>query len=557
LTSVRRNVSFVSDFSQVVSNAREQRKVEEFVLSNEMANANVDDFRTGPMDFHVGKFDPRRQKMYDEKKEDLVLQIKSVTMDFPVRNIDVLNDYAHKFHFFEDGGTDCIVVYITVADDLKTITDPLLHRHAAYMIPVLTNREEFELLLSAATVKTVWPRPIRPDYEFLQSAKISRRLALRQAWIQLIDNAIRRHTDMSYFLGGVPFNIVMIDFFNKFSTKGAKIVRDGEFYVGGYAANHWKCFPMYEVNRQHKVLDALPNVFEGRNEEGEFTRNELGALVANLLDCDEGILYPALHLMNDDWSEIPDAKKTLIDHCGFMTTFYSGQDVTQLPYSDENTTEVVTGIGRLFRKGNYPQNFAYDKLMESMIPHPLKLPEDALYFEQGVCRLYSFLWLAREDDYNLTRDNVLHLWNDRRPQLLQIMRTYGFSSVRGYVAYSPERQLNFAGLFGVCNLVIVQAKSLNYDGSERRVSGQIKFVARSIGGRMTYTPSLITPNVCNLWRQTERGVDTLPLALQVRSQKFNTRPPFSAGSKLSVHVSVYVYDKFETCVFVLFFFLKT
>lgn len=526
------DVVYQSEVGNVLENSDYRRHITNAIFTNEMANTDMNNIQCDAMEFQVGGFNPAigskyTSKMFDEETESLGIQINDITIDSPIRSIDVVNTMSRRLNFLDDGGRDCILVYIQGATNDKGVQDISATTSSMFVIPVLKNRKQFEMLMKAYSTRTM-DMATQGDLEFTQHKHASHALVSRLAWVDIVKDSIK-----PFQFPPSGWSVVHIDFFNQVSEGGAEFLRNLE-----------KNANILELTTYLVMVDkgTAADLYVNKTEDGGLPQNELGAYAASIFKCSEGILYPQTYFFNDGWGK-PKSKRGMFYASAFCTTFYGGKDITKDKKAQKNN--VTDPQIQLY----FPQNYSVVSggqpvTVESQIPYPAKITD---INGNMIGRLYPFMWLAREDSYKLGLKKMFHIWNKRQTQLQQIVKIYGTYSVEGHLSNTPESPLNFSNLFGSCSLVIPQAKSLRHNMRKTALTAVIKFsLVESTNAEqsLVYVPELITRDVLNIWN-VEKSSLSEPMQIYILSQKFGTKPPFRPCSKTNIAVTLYAYRKIK------------
>lgn len=511
--------------SKTLSTAISRRKIFDGIFTNEMGLTNMNNIQCDPMEFQVGGINPEigslsTVKLFDPFTEQLAIQINKINVDSPINNDDVLHHYATRFHFLRDGGTDCIMSYwekdLGGGPNIYEKKDPTTWSPTEiYAIPLVDSQHSFNLLLNACNTRAT----SLIDEEANLSNVFSRRLALREAWINSIVQQNNPHsTDPNY-------RIISVDFLNKITIESAEMIRNKSYEVNVLTM-------LSEVSSKKS-----PNLYEDKGTSGSLPLNELGSLIANLFECSEGIFMPSLLHKNERVDIVP--QWTPVEStAGFGTTYYhnglwttetrkhnsSGDDYRFFPQH----TQHVRSLG--------PRTEVY-VLILNLLPENRVLDSSNMHnYLTLFCIFYPFFWITRDTLIDLIPNVMLDLWFTHRKQFRQIIDIYGSFTVLPHVAFTPETRLNFTSLFGSCSLVIDHAKDVKHNMRKYAKSAAIGF---EFTENDTYIIKLLTPGVINIWDQEKSTLN--PLSVYIYTQKFGSKPPFKSCSKLNLHVTLYAY----------------
>lgn len=552
--TVNNNEIYQSDITNVLETSISRRKITDAVFTNELSGINMNNIQSDAMEFQVGGFNPMVssifcEKLFNTETEQLALQLNNVSIDTPVKYMDVIIHMRDKMNFLMDGGTDCVLCYLikgTTSFHHEELgpTTPInwstLGNHEVLILPVLSNKEQFDILLQALnhTLQQLGGVLDSENTRNLANFKPITRIAhLQLAWKQIVDAAYSLHTNRTVTSLPNNMNIYMIDFFNKVSINGAELLRktSGLLNLGDH---------LLQVNLRQAV-----DIYEEKTRDGGLAQNELGAFSASSLGCSEGIFYPQLASKtwrNTELTEVTDdlnIRKTL---SSFLYTENSLPDNT-----------VLENLHKQIYNEYFPQNFdtvlarthptsatTYKAIaIEGFIPFPLSNSDNINILKVGLARFYPFCWIVREDAYPLGGKEMIHIWNNRSKQLKQVIDIYGYYGIQSRTTFEKEEPIDYSNLFGECSLVIPQAKSLKHNMRIPTISSVVKFdsFVDNIGGERYYIPRLLTPTMLNIWDK-ETSLLT-PMQVYILTQKFGSKPPFHPGSKLNMIVSLYAYKR--------------
>lgn len=555
-----KNLIYENDLTRVLSETDDRRKVADVTFTNEMAMTNMNNIETSPMEFQVGGFNPMvttqfNTKLFDTEKEDLAIQINDINIDEPIKYDNIITNIRDKMHFLDDGGTDCICVYLqtgTRSDFGGNMfmgfisTDHNNHNfdwgrypQDVYIVPILTNKHQFNLLMQAMSstlIKTQTGLDQESKENFTNGQPISKILSIRTVWKTLIDESFPGASVMPTSGTSAQYNVIMIDFFNKLSVEGAELFRNRTtpFNLSSHIVN--------------VDIRNAPDIYQNKTQNGGLPQNELGGFFSDVCHCSEGIFAPFLiekgtRDFNSNVNYYLNLKRSI---CAFLTTHYPGKDNASSTYTNNNTTDPT--LRNYFPQNCNPivkasSNWWFMNINENIPQHLNSNNTMGLRIvKQGLCRLYPFLWIAREDNYHLGSTEMIHIWNNRSISLNQIIKIYGYYAVDGHESHSKEIPIDFNNLFGECSVVIPQAKSLIHNMRKQTISAVLKFDSLvNFTGERYYIPRLITPSIINIWDKTTSLLS--PLKILILSQKFGSTPPFKPGSKLNMIVSLYSYYK--------------
>lgn len=524
----RQNIKYENDIIKVLSNSNNRRKIMDSVLTNEMNMTNLNNIETSPMEFQIGGFNPMVStqfftKLFDSEKEDLAIQINNISIDSPIEFENVLTNMNNKMRFLLDGGTDCILVYLTTENNVKIGTvnsDNTLNwnvNNNVYILPILSSQIQFDVLLKALHLTLIKDNN-ELDKESRDSSNCSLTLSLRKMWKTIIDIAYPEGDTLPS-----TYQVFMIDFFNKLSVDGADLLR--------------KSNVLFNLSDHLLNIDLrnFSDIYEEKSTEGGLPQNELGCFFSSICKCSEAIYYPCLF---EKWNTEFKNFQVRQSVSAFLNTNYTGQNNSSTECLENNT-----GNSTYFHY--FPQNYnpivnTNDSIViEGFIPI-INRTNDVNILKIALARLYPFLWITREDAYSLGGKKIFHIWNNKLSQLKQIIKIYGFYSQSGHIAYQKESPIDFINLFGECSVVIPQARSFIHNMRQSRISSVLKFISvYNYEGKRCYVPELITPSIINIW--DKESALSSSMKILILSQKFGSTPPFKIGTKLNMIVSIYAY----------------
>lgn len=529
----RDNLIEDTDVGHVLSTSNHRRKIYDGVFTNEMGLINMNDIQCDPMEFQIGGFNPTvgselTTRLYDPLKEKLVIQINDVSIDTPMNNIDILTYYGTKFKFPDEGGTDCVLGYMFLdhtgtetGKGFATFANPVKWTEfAIHAIPLISNRKEYDMLIEAYF--THYTK--HTDAEF-QNKDASRQCAMRFAWHYLLHAKYPQATRVE------QVHLFGIDFFNVVSKE----------YL-----HYMKRYTNYKSTTD--AMKAGVNFYREKNVDGSLPRNELGALLATMFGTTEGYYMPCMYNWENSGPYIGDTFFRNLFSSSFSALFHTFFDEF-IPNKQRNNATDFFNSTQWSMEGLFPHLFRCYRTINNKLTYlhmfELMLEPEAETngnFLKLISMVYPFMWICRDAVTILDDKEYLKMWKQKTAnKLLQsCMTNYGSYSNEPYIAYTQPSEFNFSNVFGHCNIIIDQAKSLHYNRHKSISSGMIRFEAHVNNHETTYVPRLITPSTINFW---DNETTTLtPTTIRILTQKFNSKPPFKSGSKLTLSVSLYAYS---------------
>lgn len=502
--------------TDVLSN-NSRRKIADIIFSNDTAMMDMNKMKCQPSNFEIGGFNPEygskfNSKYYDPETENFALEIKDISLDSPIRTIDIIEHYSSKFKFFDEGGTDTILSYwfengTVGADGNFPTNDPSTWKDFKIIIaPLIRTRRQFNRIIDAFLSHS--SRTER-DHESETNNITTRINALRIAWIEMLKENKLVFSNIHLF---------SVDFFNKVSPIFAsQLKKYNNIYLG----------PILSLIEHGK----FPDMYVDKTIEGGLVQNEFGSFIAALYDIPDGIFMPML--INRNEGPLLPSWNPVLTQSGFCTTFFYQSTVVE---QKNNTTDPA--VSYMFPQYHHDLRNRIPINMFALIPENV----DSHMSSELLNILYPFFWICREDVNILTKTEMRRIWNTRQKQLQQVINVYASTSVRPHVAFTPEKDVNFLNLFGHCSLVIEEAKDVKHNMRKYALTAGIEFQIDSNNTQsITYVPKMTTPGVINIWENIHDSLRAMTISMY--SSKFGTFLPFRKLCTINLFVSLYAYIK--------------